>query len=332
MSSSQLEIPLRLYKIVLRIRLVEETIAKEYPKQEMRCPVHLCIGQEAVSAGLALALDDTDALLGTHRSHGPYIARGGDVRAMFAEIYGKATGCCSGRGGSMHLIAQDKGFWGSVPIVGSTIPIATGAAFAFAYQEKNAVAAVLFGEGATEEGVFHESIQYAHLKNLPIIYVCEDNGFAVNTPYQERRPKDMNITGIVKAHGLRTFEGNGNDAIFVYEACKEAVLHARAGLGPSFLYFETYRWVEHCGPYDDHHLPCRSLADFENWKKLCPVATLKTHLLAHGVASEILETMEKTENTRIQHALSQAQNDPFPSAESASLYVYADQGSASCAH
>ena len=312
-----------LYRKLVRLRLVEEIIAVDYPNQKMRCPMHLCLGQEAISVGAAATLSDVDALFGTHRSHGPYVAAGGDLEVMFLELYGKAGGCCNGRGGSMHLVNKDVGFWGSVPIVGSTLPIATGAAFAFQMQKKDAVSMIIFGEGCTEEGVFHESVQFAVLQKLPIVFVCENNGFSVNTPLEERRPKGFVLHELVKGHGLKTYHGDGNNVLDVYNACFKAVEDARLGLGPSFLEFETYRWMEHCGPHDDHHLFCRSQKDFERWKKRDPLLVAEETLSAQGILLSELEQIKNEENYFVLKAFENAQGAPFPDSETASLNVYA---------
>lgn len=308
---------------MLRLRLVEETIAEEYGRQEMRCPVHLCIGQEGIAAGVTLALREGDAMFGTHRSHGPYICAGGDLRAFFAELYGKASGCNRGRGGSMHLAAPEQGFWAGVPIVGSAIPLASGVAFAFQMQKKEQASLVLMGDGATEEGVFHESLQFAALKHLPVVYVCENNGLAVNTPLRDRRPEGFCIRGLAAAHGLPVEAGDGNDAEEVYRLASAALEKARNGEGPSFLEFETYRLVEHCGPGDDHDLPFWSKEEFALRKQRCPLKRMRDALRTCGVAEEKLESLCAKEAAVIAAALKMAQTDPFPPQEEAGLYVYA---------
>ncbi len=316
-----------LYRKMVLIREIDGAVADSYPEQRMRCPVHLSVGQEAVSAGVGAALSRGDVMLGTHRSHGSYLAVGGNVDTMLAEMHGKATGCCGGRGGSMHLTDFDAGFWGAIPIVGSAIPITTGAAFAFTMRGEKRVAAIIIGEGATEEGVFHESVQFAALKKLPVVYVCENNGFAVNTPLPERRPPGVSIARLAEAHGLAVAQGDGNDAEFVYVTCREAVERARAGGGASFLEFSTYRWLEHCGPNDDHHLSCRNPADFAFWKKRCPIELFEKKMLAMGLATEAeLEEVRKTTAAEAREAIVRAENAPLPDASDAGKMVYADRG------
>jgi pyruvate dehydrogenase E1 component alpha subunit len=315
---------LDLYRIMLRVRTVDETIAEHYSRQKMRCPVHLSIGQEAICTAAAATLEPHDSFFGTHRSHGPYLASGGDVYTMLAEMHGKADGCCAGRGGSMHLLNIAGGFWGSIPIVGSTIPIATGAALAFKMRKERRVGMVLLGEASTEEGVFHESIQYAVLKQLPVVYVCENNRFSVNTPIEERRPPQFSILNLAKVHGLHTYGAFGNDVLAVHKGCREAVERARNGGGPSFLEFDTYRWKEHCGPNDDHHLPCRSPEDFSRWKKLCPLLLAEQTLLEFGIlGEEQIHSMKEQEKQFVEEAMRKAQEAPFPAEEEADYYVYA---------
>lgn len=206
----------KLYYHILRIRLVEEKIAALYPEQEMRCPVHLSIGQEAVAVGACAALAKEDYALSGHRSHAHYLAKGGNLNAMLAEIYGKQTGCCHGKGGSMHLIDLSAGFLGAVPIVGSTIPIAVGTAFGSFLREEMRVTLAFLGEGATEEGVFHESINFAMLKKLPIVFVCENNLYSVYSPLVVRQPADRSVVQLAQGHGIEGYQADGNDLEQVY--------------------------------------------------------------------------------------------------------------------
>ncbi|GAB6127067.1 thiamine pyrophosphate-dependent dehydrogenase E1 component subunit alpha [Humidesulfovibrio idahonensis] len=315
---------LDLYRRMLLIRLTEEHIATAYAEQQMRCPVHLCIGQEAIAAGACAALDPGDVVMSTHRSHGHYLAKGGDLYAMLAEIYGKADGCCLGKGGSMHLIDMQAGFLGAVPIVGSTMPIATGTAFASHLRGEKRVSMVFLGEGSTEEGVFHESVQFAALHKLPIVYVCEDNGFSVNTPLDERRAAGLRLEDLARAHTLHVDSGDGNDALGVHALCKRAVDRARAGQGPSFLLLSTYRWLEHCGPNDDHHLCCRSAADFELWKKRCPVDALTRVLLDADVPQQELDALRGSIAAAVADALARAKAAAPADPAVSTMHLYAE--------
>lgn len=256
---------------MLRIRRVEEAIAIRYAEQEMRCPMHLCIGQEAIAAGVCAAMAADDRVFSNHRAHGHYLAKGGDLNAMLAELYGRATGCCGGRGGSMHLIDLAAGFMGSTPIVGGTVPLAVGSAWASSLLQDTKVTVVFFGDGCFEEGVVHESMNFAALHRLPVVFVCENNGFSVYTKRLERQPSRP-IHRVAEAHGLAARVGNGNDVEEVLALAREAIDGARRGLGPQFLEFSTYRWREHCGPDFDDALQYRSAVEIEAGIKDCPIA------------------------------------------------------------
>ena len=313
-----------LYLEMLRIRLVEEAIALHYPEEEMRCPVHLCVGQEAVAAGVCAALDPRDIVFSGHRSHGHYLAKGGNLGAMLAELYGKRTGCSKGRGGSMHLVDQPAGFYGSTPIVGSTIPIAVGAATALAVRREERVTAIFFGDAATEEGVFCESLNFASLKKLPIVFVCENNLYSVYSPLEVRRPKGAEIIEIARAHGMRALSGDGNDVSEVFRLAEEAVRLARRGEGPCLLEFKTYRWLEHCGPGDDSGLGYRSSEELAAWKERCPVERARRKLLADGLADESeLSVWRETIQREIESAFLFARQSPFPDPSELMENIYA---------
>jgi len=319
------DLPARLHREMLRIRLVEERIVVLYPEQEMRCPVHLCIGQEAIAVGACAALDRRDYVFSGHRSHGHYLAKGGNLNAMMAEIYGKATGCAGGKGGSMHLIDQEAGFLGSTPIVGSTIPIAVGAAFGAAMRGEDRVAVAFFGDGAVETGVFYESLNFAALKKLPVIFVCENNLYSVYSPMGVRQPEGRRIVDIGTALGIESTHGDGNDAELVHRLCADAVERARRGGGPAFFEFTTYRWREHCGPEFDNDLGYRSEVEYLRWKKLDPVARLESKLLERGEALRpALERAAKEIGAEIDAAVAFAKQSPFPEEHLMSTDVMAE--------
>ena len=317
--------PLELHRTMLRIRLVEERIVALYPEQEMRCPVHLCIGQEAVAAGACAALGRRDYVFSGHRSHGHYLAKGGDLKAMLAEIYGKAAGCAGGKGGSMHLIDLEAGFLGATPIVGSTIPIAVGAAFGSTMRGQDRVTMVFLGDGAVETGVFYESLNFAALKNLPVIFVCENNLYSVYSPLHVRQPDGRPIAGIARAIGVEAIEGDGNDVERVYQVCSDAVKKARADEGPTFFEFATYRWREHCGPEFDNHIGYRTEAEYLAWKERCPIALLETKILRSGVATQpVLDEAKSTLDKEIDAAVAFARQSPFPDAQTMLAHVVAE--------
>jgi len=267
-----------LYQQMVQIQTIEEGIAELYPEGEMRCPVHLCIGQEAISAGVGATLKQSDLVLSNHRAHGHFIAKGGNIEAMLAEIYGKATGCSKGRGGSMHLVDLAVNFLGSTPIVASIVPIATGVAFAEKMQHRKTITVVFIGDAVIEEGVFHESVNFAVLKHLPIVYVCENNLYSVYTHIDNRQPK-RNITQLVSGHGITTFTGDGNNVIEVFNLMKKAIRRLRTKSGPIFIELSTYRHREHCGPNFDNQIGYRSEQEFLNWKKRDPINLFQKYLL-----------------------------------------------------
>jgi TPP-dependent pyruvate/acetoin dehydrogenase alpha subunit len=314
----------RLHESMVRIRMVEEAIAAHYPEQEMRCPVHLSIGQEAAAAGVCAALRPDDLAMSGHRSHAHYLGKGGDLRAMIAEIYGKATGCCQGRGGSMHLVDLQAGFMGAVPIVGSTIPIATGLAFADRQLKRDRVTVAFLGEAATEEGVFHESVNFASLHHLPIIFVCENNLYSVYSPLSVRQPAHREVWQLAAGHGVTAHQGDGNDPLAVYELTRAAAAHARSGRGPVFLELKTYRWREHCGPGFDNHIGYRTEAEYLAWRERDPIGNFESRLKQSGEFDALRDAQFKSRvETEIAEAFAAAKRAPFPAGTTLLDHVYA---------
>tara|TARA_R110000782_G_scaffold186629_4_gene276821 strand:- start:523 stop:1488 length:966 start_codon:yes stop_codon:yes gene_type:complete len=313
---------LRLFRSILRIRRVEEALAERYAEQEMRCPMHLCIGQEAIAVGVCETLKTSDRVFSNHRAHGHYLAKGGDLNAMVAEIYGRATGCCGGRGGSMHLIDLGAGFMGATPIVGGTIPLAVGAAWSASLLDKNYVTVVFFGDGCFEEGVMHESLNFAALHKLPIVFVCENNDFSVYTRLDERQP-DRPIYRLARAHGMAAYSGNGNNVEEVLSLSTEAINAARQGLGPQFLEFHTYRWREHCGPNFDDELAYRSMDEIEAGKHACPLVDYEKKLKQKDKQfADNVETFEAEINEEILAAFEYALSSEKPSVLDAERKIY----------
>ena len=256
---------------MLRIRLVEESIANKYSEQKMRCPTHLSIGQEAIAVGVCANLTSQDQVLSTHRAHAHYLAKGGCLNSMMAEIYGKASGCSKGMGGSMHLIDTSVGFMGSTAIVGNTIPVAVGLALEKKLTRKKSIACVFFGDGATEEGAFYESVNFAIIHSLPILFICENNLYSVYSGLEVRQPVDRKIYKMVRAMGISAQHGNGNDVEEVARKVKHAKTMILKSEGPQFLEFDTYRWREHCGPNFDNNIGYREESEFLKWKKKDPL-------------------------------------------------------------
>jgi len=309
---------------MLRIRIVEEKIAELYPEQEMRCPIHLCIGEEAIASGVCANLDNKDIVMSNHRSHGQYLAKGGNLKALIAELYGKSTGCSKGRGGSMHLIDLDVNFLGSTSIVGGTIPVAVGTAFSSKLKKQDTITVVFFGDGAVEEGVFHESLNFATLKHLPILFVCINDSFSVYTHISKRQPP-RNIFSLAKAHGMQAYKCDGNNVLEVYKISKSAIKTIRKQTGPVFIEFSTYRWLEHCGPCYDNNLKYRSETEFNFWIERCPLKHLKETMLKKNIiTNNQIKNLTETITNEINEAVSFAKSSTFPDKNTLDKYVYSN--------
>jgi pyruvate dehydrogenase E1 component alpha subunit len=314
----------RLLFDMLRIRSVEETIAARYGEQKMRCPTHLSVGQEAVAAAAGAVLRPTDLAVSGHRAHAHYLAKGGSLKAMIAEIYGKVTGCSRGKGGSMHLIDESAGFMGSTAIVGGTVPVGVGLAYPMKLKQTGQIACVFVGDAVPETGVFFESVNFAVLKQLPVLFLCENNGYSVYSPLTVRQPPGRKLYELLAGFGLPTHHGDGNDARGVYAALSEGVDAIRRGEGPRFYEFETYRWREHCGPMYDNDLGYRSVAEYEAWKLRDPVLSLQRALIGAGVVSETdVAAVQAEIDAEIDAAFAFAEASPFPEASDAFTDVYA---------
>ncbi|MDB5313987.1 MAG: acetoin dehydrogenase [Gemmataceae bacterium] len=296
----------QLYRSLYRIRRLEEEVARVYATDKIKSPVHLSIGQEAVSVGVCAALRPQDVVFGTYRGHALYLAKGGDLNAMVAELYGKATGCTKGKGGSMHLIDPEAGVMGMSAVVGTTIANAAGYAYALKHRRPDAVVVSFFGDGATEEGVFAETLNFAVLKQLPVLFVCENNGYAIHTP-QIRRQGKADICARAEAAGVPSARLNGNDVVGLARRTEEALAEVRTGGGPWFFEVATYRWREHVGPGEDYQLGYRAAAECGPWVAADPVRRLGDALPAGertGIEAEV--------ETEIAAAFAFAEASPFP--------------------
>lgn len=301
----------KLLSLMHLIRSVEERIATEYRNQEMRCPTHLSIGQEAIAAGVCFHLMRRDIVFSNHRSHAHYLAKGGSLPAMIAEIYGKTTGCSRGYGGSQHLIDLSVNFWGSAPIVASTIPVAVGAALSVAMKKERRIVVSFFGEAAVEEGVFWESANFAVLKKLPILFVCENNLYSTNTPIRERQP-NRPIYSIVQALGVGSFQEDGNDALKVHSVAGAAIAAIRKRIGPQFIEFLTYRTREHCGPNEDPS-GFRPESEISYWRRRDPIERLERFMKAKRFLGDSEVAAMKARITRsIDWAFQFALKSPYP--------------------
>lgn len=307
---------------MLRIRLVEEAIAQEYHNQEMRCPTHLCIGHEAIPAGVCANLEKKDVVMSNHRSHGHYLAKGGDLKGMIDELYGKVTGCSKGIGGSQHLIDLEANFYGSTPIVGGTIPVATGVAWADKLKNRKRITAVFFGDAASEEGVFYESLNFAAIHKLSILYVCENNFYSIFTHISDRQPK-RDIYKLAQAQGILSLKDDGNDIIKVYNTAKKAIKQIRKGNGPVFIEYLTYRLKEHCGPNEE--LPGeRPIEEVEYWKKKSPIKKMEKYLLDYKLLNNEQITAIKEEiSGEIEVAFQFAKDSPYPDGEPSKRQIFA---------
>ncbi len=319
-------IGIELLRRMIKIRLTEETIAERYSEWKMRCPTHLCIGQEAVAAAVGLALRKDDFMMSTHRAHGHYLGKGGDLNKMLAEIYGKATGCSAGRGGSMHLIDKKVGFMGSTSIVGGTIPVGVGLGLSIKLREKDQVSCIFFGDAAIEEGVFYESVNFAVLKKLPVLFICENNLYSVYSPLKVRQPAGRKIYQMVQAMGCPSDQGDGNNAMEVYQKVSSAVAFIRKGEGPCFFEFLTYRWREHCGPNFDNNIGYRTEEEYLSWKDKDPICSLESHLLEQfPVSRKEIEEMQNSIHLEIKKAFEFAENSHFPQPQEATTNLYAGE-------
>ncbi len=295
-----------------RIRAVEEQIGDMVAAGRIRCPCHLTIGQEAIPVGVARHLTASDRVFGAHRSHGHYIALGGSVDKLMAEILGKDTGTSRGMGGSMHLIDRERGLFGTVPIVGATIPITVGAGLAAQMEGEGAVAVSFFGDGATEEGGFHESMNLASVRNLPVYFVCENNLFSSHLHIGLRQPHDS-VSRFAEAHRIPWTRVDGNDVVAVAEAAADAVAAMRAGQGPQFLEVVTYRWRGHVGPREDLDVGVRRSDDLVLWKLRDPISRLAVALQAAGaIGADDSAQMAAEAKAEAADAWERAEGDPFP--------------------
>lgn len=317
------EVATRLLHQMRRIRHVEEEIARRYSEGRMRCPTHLSIGQEGVAAGVGAALAPSDLAVSGHRAHAHYLAKGGDLPAMLAEIYGKVGGCSRGKGGSMHLIDESVGFMGSTAIVGGTIPVGVGLAYGIKCKRSSQVSCIFHGDAAVETGVFFESVNFAIVKKLPVLFVCENNLYSVYSPLHVRQPEGRSIAAMAAGLGMITASGDGNDVAEVFAMASESLAAIRAGGGPRLLEFSTYRWLEHCGPNYDNDLGYRSEDEYLSWKAIEPIARFEATLAGQGrLSSQDAEQMAVAIRDEVRAAFEFADASPLPDREDAYTDLY----------
>jgi pyruvate dehydrogenase E1 component alpha subunit len=305
---------LLMYERMLKIRHFEDRVKDLFAAGEMPGFVHLYLGQEAVAVGACAPLNDDDYITSTHRGHGHIIAKGGDVKSMMAELYGKATGYNKGKGGSMHIADPRLGILGANGIVGAGLPIATGAGLSAKLRKSGQVAVCFFGDGASNQGTFHESVNIAAAFNLPVVYVCENNLYAVGTKQSAvRKVEDIADRG--EGYAIPGLVVDGNDVVAVYEACNEAVDRARAGKGPTLIECKTYRWRTHFEGEPDTYRPPEEV---EAWLKREPITPYRVQLIEQGVLTEAqADAVESDVLEELNQAVEFARTSPLPEPESA---------------
>lgn len=296
--------------MMLRLRLFEEKIVEVYPVQDMKCPVHLYIGEEAVASGVCAHLDASDYVWSTHRSHGHSLAKGMDMKTMMAEFYGRVDGSSHGWGGSMHLAAPEIGLFGTSAIVAGGLPLALGTALASHLRRDGRITAVFFGDGAADEGTLFECMNFAALKKLPLLFVCENNFYATNSRQDSRQPLD-NIAERGSVFGIPGAVADGNDIEAVYKTAEAAAARARAGQGPSLLEFRTFRWKGHVGPDNDCEKGCRPQPELDEWLKKCPIERQRSRV-RNELGAERLEADEARIKTLIDEAVEFGRRSPWP--------------------
>jgi TPP-dependent pyruvate/acetoin dehydrogenase alpha subunit len=318
----------KIYRTMLKIRLCEESFVDPILRGAIRCPVHLCTGQEAVAAGVCALLEKTDLIFGNHRSHGHYLAKGGNLKKLVAEVYCRSTGCSKGRGGSMHLRDVSAGMMGSAPIVAGTISLALGAALAVKIRREKKVVVSFFGDGAAGEGVLFEALNFAALKRLPILFVCENNLYSTHLSIKECRVS-KDIFESAKPFAIKTWQVDGNNIFKVLDKARQAVSLCRQGSGPVFLECLTYRLHGHVGPDDNiqgTHTDIRPSEEIEDWRKRDPVLYLKNYLIQKNIASgPELQSWEARVGLEIKKAHRLALASRFPGAKELHRYLYDNQ-------
>ncbi len=313
---------LKIYKNFLLIRNCDEKIAQKYTEWKMRCPTHLSVGQEMVSACINEIFSNKDVAVSSHRAHAHYLGKGGNLNKMIAEIFGKVTGCSKGKGGSMHLIDPNCNFLGSTAIVGNTIPVGVGHAMNLRLNRKKNVSLIFFGDAGVETGVFFESINFAILKNLPAIFICENNFYSVYTPLKERQSQTKTISSRVGGLGIKTFRVNSYDWKTVIDILNFSRNYVLKNRKPIFLEFLTYRKYEHVGYLNDDHLKYRSMSEINFWKKKDPLKKIYLFLKNKKISERYLSNIEKKINLKIDKAFLYAEKSPFPKSKDFNLHVF----------
>ena len=312
------------YRAMLRIRRIEEEIERRYHQDQMKTPIHLVIGQEAAAVGCCTALRHTDLVYTSHRTHGAYLAKGGDLGRMLCEMHCRINGCVGSRGGSMHLIDKSVGMAGTSAIVGGAVPIATGAALASKMKQEDRVVVAFLGDATTEEGVTAESLNFAALKKLPVIFFCENNFYSVQSPLSTRQPP-RDIRAWAGAHGMPAVSVDGVNVLAVHDAVRTAVARARAGDGPTFIEVAVYRFRAHGGAGDDSRTGYRTEAERVAWEAVDPLQLFADYLTRRGnLDPPVIQSMENEIAAEIAAAFELALESPNPTEDDLYRNVYAD--------
>ena len=311
MNDKRLKLNIELFKKIYLIRRSEEKIIENYDDNEMKTPMHMSMGEEAICAGVNQALDKDDLIFGTYRSHGLYLARSQETDKFFAEMYGRKSGVVKGRGGSMHLSDPENGFLATSAVVASTIPVAVGAAFSLKLRKNNGICVVFFGDGAIDEGAFWESLNMACLFGLPVVFVCEDNGFAVHTPVALRHGY-KSIADIVSKFNCVTIVENSTDAEVIYKTANKAKNIAKKRQMPVFLYIRYFRYLEHVGTHEDFDAGYRSRKEFEKWLKKDPLKLQLNKLRRSGLTKTQIDGLCRQIDLKIERSLEKAKTSQFP--------------------
>ena len=318
----RLKLNLELYKKEYLIRQGEETIREHYMEDEMKTPVHLSVGEEAIAAGIIQAVGSNDKIFGTYRNHSIYLAKTGESDLFFSELYGKKIGLGKGKSGSMHMFLPEENFMGASAVVTTIIPVAIGAAFAKKYKKEDGLVFVFFGDGALEEGGFWESINFACLKDLPIIFICEDNDLAIHAHIKDRQ-SFKSITEIVEKFGCNIFKEETTDAEVIYNLTNDAIKIQKKTCKPCFLHLKYYRYLEHVGINKDFKFGYRSEKEFEKWYKKDPLKIQKRKLLTFGLTENDIKKIEEKINKQIKRSVEFAKKAPFPEQSELLNDVYA---------
>ena len=312
---------LDMYRTMVRIRRCEEQLARSYQAGQITGACHTYVGQEAVAAGVCAHLRDDDAVFSTHRGHGHALAKGLPSRQLIAELFGRATGCSGGRGGSMHLFAPEVGMMGTSGIVGPSILQATGAGYSFQLLETDRVGVAFFGDGGVGNGAFHEGLNLAAIWELPVLFVCENNLYATGVAF-DYATRNTDVASRARGYGIDATMVDGNDVVAVYAAAGEAVARARAGDGPTLIECRTYRTRPHAeGMVDGGY---RTQEEIDSWKARDPIEALARKLAVDGVGADVLEAVDGQVAEEIAEAVQFASDSPWPTVESVTDHIYSD--------